>query len=50
MTKHEKNSAYHFGDRYLANHLVKYMQNCAKLYRVGALSLSTGFQFLRKIC
>ena len=38
------------GNDYLTNHLVKFLQNRIKLWRVGALRVCTGYPlFLRKL-
>ena len=48
-TKNQENSACHFGDNYLTNHLVKFLQVRIKPWRIGALRVCTGYHFcLRK--
>ena len=44
-TKNQGNSAHCFGDNYLTNHLVKFMQDRLKSWRVGALRVCTGYHF-----
>ena len=47
--KNQENSAHHFEDKYLANHLMKLPKDGIRHERVGVLSVSTGYEFLRKI-
>ena len=42
--KKQENSAHGFGDNYLTNHLVKFLQDRIKPWRVGALRVCTGSQ------
>ena len=44
-TKNQENSAQRFGDSYLTNHLVKFLQDRIKPWRVGALRVSTGYHY-----
>ena len=48
LTKSERNepenSSHRFGDNYLTDHLVKFLQGRIKPCRIGALRVSTGFQ------
>ena len=46
LTKNQENSAHWFGDNYLINHLVKFLQDRIKPWRVGAPRVSTGYHFL----
>ena len=39
--KNQENSAHRFGDNYLTNHLVKFLQDKIKPWRVGALKLGS---------
>ena len=43
--KNQENSAHGFGDNYLTNHLVKFLQDRIKPWRVGALRVCTGYNF-----
>ena len=43
LTKKQKNSAHRFGDNYLTDHLVKFLQNRIKPWRVGALRVCRCF-------
>ena len=45
--KDQEHSAQYFGDDYLVNHLVKLLQGRNKLWGVGALRFSTGYQFFK---
>ena len=47
-TKNQENSAHCFGDNYLTNHLVKFLQDRIKPWIVGGLSVSTGYNFFLK--
>ena len=47
-TKNQENFAHHLGDNYLANHLVKVLQDRSKTWRVGALRLCTGYHFFKE--
>ena len=40
--------AHHFGDSYLTNHLVKFLEDRIKPRRVGALRVCTGNHFLKE--
>ena len=42
-TKNQENSAQRFGDNYLTNHLLRFLQDRIKPLRVGALRVSTGY-------
>ena len=42
-TKNQKNSAHCFADNYLSNHLVKFLQDRIKPWRVGALRVCTAY-------
>ena len=44
-TKNQENTAYGFGDNYLTNPLVKFLQDRIKPWRVGALRVWTGYNF-----
>ena len=44
-TKNQENSTHGFGDNYLTNHLVKFLQDKIKPCRVGALRVCTGYHF-----
>ena len=44
-TKNQENSAQRFGDNYLTNHLLRFLQDRIKPLRVGALRVSTGYHF-----
>ena len=44
-TKNQENSAHRFGDNYLTNHLVKFLQDGIKTWRVGALGVCIGYHF-----
>ena len=43
--KNQENSEQFFGENYLANHLVKFLQDCIKPLRVRALRVRTGHRF-----
>ena len=45
LTINQENSAHHFGDNYLTNHLIKYLQDKIKPWRVGPLRVCTGYHF-----
>ena len=45
MTKKQENSAGRFGENYLINHLVKFLQDKIKPWRVGALRACTNYHF-----
>ena len=45
LTKNQENSAYHLGDNYLTNHLVKFLHDRIKPWRLGALRVCTGYHF-----
>ena len=45
--KSEENSAHLFGNNYLTNNLVKFLQDIIKPGRVGALRVCTGYHFLK---
>ena len=47
-TKNQENSAHRFGDNYLTNHLVKFLQERIKHWRVGALRVCTGYHFFNE--
>ena len=44
-TKSQENSAHRFEDNYLTNHLVKFLQDRIKPWRVGALRVCTVYHF-----
>ena len=44
-TKNQENSAHRFGDNYLTNHLIKFLQDRMKSWGVGALRVCTGYHF-----
>ena len=44
-TKNQENSAHPFGGNYLTNHVVKFLQDRTKPWRVGALRVCTGYHF-----
>ena len=44
-TKNQEISLHHFGDNYPTNHLVKFLQDRIKPWRVGALRVCTGYNF-----
>ena len=48
QTKNQENSAYDFGENYLTNHLVKFLQDRIKPWRVGALRVCTGYNFIKE--
>ena len=43
--KDEENSVHLFGDNNLTNHIAIFLQDWIKPSRVGALRVSTGYQF-----
>ena len=45
-TKNQENSAQRFEDNYLTNHLVKFLQDRNKPWRVEALRVGTGYHFV----
>ena len=45
LTINQENSAHHFGDNYLTNNLIKFLQDKIKPWRVGALRVCTGYHF-----
>ena len=45
LTKKQENSAHCFGDNYLTDHLIKFLQDRIKPWRVGALRVCTGYHF-----
>ena len=45
LTKKQENSAHRFGDNYLTDHLVKFLQVRIKPWKVGALRGCTGYHF-----
>ena len=45
LTINQENSAHDFGDNYLTNHLIKFLQDKIKPWRVGALRVCTGYHF-----
>ena len=45
LTKNQENSAHHLGDNYLTNHLVKFLHDRIKPWRLGALRVCTGYHF-----
>ena len=47
-TKNQENSMHRFGDNYLTNHLVKFLQVRIKPWRVGALRVRTAYHFFLK--
>ena len=47
-TKNQENSAQRFGDNYLTNHLVKFVQDRVKPWRVGALRVCAGNNFFKR--
>ena len=47
-TKNQENFAHLFGDNYLTNHLVKFLQDKIKPWRAGALRVCTGYHFFYK--
>ena len=49
-TKNQENSAHRFGGSYLTNHIVKFLQDRIKPWRVGALRVCAGFHFFNKNC
>ena len=44
--ENQENSAHRFGDNYLTNHLVKFLEDTIEPWRVGALRVCTGDHFL----
>ena len=42
--------AHRFGDNYLTNHLVKFLQDRIKPWRVGARRVCTGYHFFNENC
>ena len=46
--KIKKNSAHCFGDNYLTNHVIKFLQDRFKPWRVGALKGCTGYHFFKR--
>ena len=46
--KNEENSAHGFGDNYLTNHLIKFLKDRIKPWRVGALRVCTGYNFFKR--
>ena len=46
-TKYQDNSAHCFGESYLRNHFMKFLQDWIKPCRVGALRVSTGYNFFQ---
>ena len=44
-TKKQENSVHSLEDNYLTNHLVKFLQDRIKPWRVGALRVCTGYHF-----
>ena len=46
--KKQENSAHAFGDNYLTDHLVKFLQNRIKPRKVGALRVCTGYHFFNR--
>ena len=49
-TKNQENSAHHFGDNYLSNHLVQFLQDRIKPWRVGTLRVHRLSLFFNKNC
>ena len=47
-TKNQENSAHRFGHNYLTNHLVKFLQDRIKPWRVGSLKVCTGYHFFQR--
>ena len=47
--KYHKNTAHRFGDNYFTNYFVKFLQYRIKSLKVGAVRVSTGYQFFLKI-
>ena len=45
-TKSQENSAHRFGEYYLTNHLVKFLQDKIKPLRIEALRVGTDYDFL----
>ena len=45
-TKNQENSAHCTGDNYLTNHLVKFLQDWIKPWKVGAPRVCTGYDFV----
>ena len=43
--KNQENSAHRFGENYLTDHLVKFLQDRIKPRKVGALIVCTGYHF-----
>ena len=46
-TKNKKDSDQCFGENYIANHFATFLQGLIKLWRVGALTGSTGYFFIK---
>ena len=44
-TKNQENSAHHFGDNYLTNHRVRFLQDRIKPWRARALRVWIGYNF-----
>ena len=47
-TKCQENSTQRFGKNYLANHLIKFLQDRIKPWKVGALKVCTGYHFFKR--
>ena len=45
LTKNQENSAHHSGDNYLTNHLVKFLHDRIKPWRLGARTVCTSYHF-----
>ena len=43
--KNQENSAHRFGENYLTDHLVKFLQDRIKPRKVGSLIVCTGYHF-----
>ena len=44
-TENQENSTDRFREKYLTNYLVKFLQDTIKPWRVGALTVCTGYNF-----
>ena len=49
-TKNQGNSAHYFVEHYITNHLVKFLQERIKPWRVGALRVCIGYHFFKENC